>query len=116
MDAPSGSQAFASSSQSQLFSQRTRRRKPRCEQCGSSRFRRDPSTSLVICESGHVLQGFRDEEAQDGDEFNSSRTQMSRRTIKVQGRDRSGKRGRKKRSVATIGGEISMLKDTIGTI
>jgi hypothetical protein len=92
-----------SGSQSQ---QSRRRRRPRCPQCGSKRFRRDPDTSLVVCDSGHVLQGFRDEEAQDGDEYNTAtRTQMHRRNLKRQGIDRKGRRGRKRMSVKTAGGE-----------
>lgn len=88
---------------SQVASQR--RRRPRCPQCGSNRFRRDPGTSLVVCDSGHVLQGFRDEETQDGDEFNSSRMQMHRRSLKRQGIERNRRVGRKRMSVATRGGE-----------
>lgn len=48
-------------------------RRPRCGQCGSRRFRRDPDTGLVICQEGHVLQGYREEEVQeDGDFVNVS--------------------------------------------
>ncbi|UZJ57299.1 hypothetical protein CBS101457_006619 [Exobasidium rhododendri] len=96
MSAPYTSQPFGSQSQSSQ-----RRRRPRCPHCGSKRFRRDPSTSLVVCDSGHVLQGFRDEEAQDGDEFNGTRSQLHRRNLKRQ--DRVGRRGRKKMSVKTTG-------------
>lgn len=88
---------------SQVPSQR--RRRQQCPQCGSNRFRRDPSTSLVVCESGHVLQGFRDEEAQDGDEYNDNRTQIHRRNLKRQDIERNRRVGRKRMSVATKGGE-----------
>jgi hypothetical protein len=104
MSASYSSQAYGSQLQSQS-SQRPKRKRPRCLQCGSKRFRRDQNTSLVVCEYGHVLQGFRDEEAQDGDEFNTNRTVMHKRSIKRQGKDRSGRRGRKRMSVATKGGK-----------
>lgn len=100
--------------QSQPSQRRSRR--PRCPQCGSKRFRRDMSTSLVVCEFGHVLQGFRDEEAQDGDEFNTNRTQMHRRSIKVQGPKRSARLGRKKMSVAATGGELAGMHTCMNDI
>ncbi|PWN42090.1 hypothetical protein IE81DRAFT_323916 [Ceraceosorus guamensis] len=43
--------------------------RPECEVCGVRKFRKDASTGLINCINGHVLQGFREETADD-DDFN----------------------------------------------
>lgn len=85
-------------------SQRMRKKmaKPRCPLCGSRRFRRDPDTSMVVCDQGHVLQGFREETADDGETFDPSQnlSQRTRRRLRVSGSDYVSK---KRRSTAIRG-------------
>ena len=76
--------------------------KPRCPLCGSRRFRRDPDTSMVVCDQGHVLQGFREETADDGETFDPSQnlSQRTRRRLRVSGSEYVSK---KRRSTAIRG-------------
>ncbi|CAO1623586.1 unnamed protein product [Jaminaea pallidilutea] len=46
-----------------------RRHRPRCAECGSRRFRRNADTGLLVCREGHVLQGYREEEVHDDQDF-----------------------------------------------
>lgn len=85
-------------------SQRMRRKmaRPRCPLCGSRRFRRDADTSMVVCDQGHVLQGFREETADDGESFDPSQnlSQRTRRRLRVGG---NGYVNKKRRSTAIRG-------------
>ncbi|PWN33760.1 uncharacterized protein FA14DRAFT_65136 [Meira miltonrushii] len=85
-------------------SQRLRKKmaRPRCPLCGSRRFRRDPDTSMVVCDQGHVLQGFREETADDGESFDPSQnlSQRTRRRLRVGG---NGYVNKKRRSTAIRG-------------
>lgn len=82
--------------------------RPRCPQCGTRRFRRDPSTSLVVCAQGHVLQGFRDEEAQDGDDWQVSTGKRAIKKIK--------RLKRSKASKAAKGGTLLLCKASLMSI
>ncbi|CEH14907.1 hypothetical protein CBOM_02720 [Ceraceosorus bombacis] len=60
---------FASQSQAGPSQPSQRVARPECEVCGVRKFRKDASTGLINCINGHVLQGFREETADD-DDFN----------------------------------------------
>lgn len=62
--------------------------RPRCSQCGSRRFRRDPNSGFVVCREGHILQGFREEEAHDDQDFVAL---GQRRQVRKGGRSRKAK-------------------------
>lgn len=84
--------------------QRPRRHRPRCAQCGSRRFRKNPATGQAICEEGHILQGYREEEVQEDGEFNPVSGSQARYIKK-------GGRRKKERAAKEIytGGRASFL-------
>ncbi|BGP50150.1 hypothetical protein JCM10450v2_006061 [Rhodotorula kratochvilovae] len=56
-------------------------RRPRCTTCGSKRWHRDALSGAVVCDEGHLLQGFV-QETTDTQEGPSQHTQTSRRMRK----------------------------------
>ncbi|KDN47131.1 hypothetical protein K437DRAFT_267908 [Tilletiaria anomala UBC 951] len=73
-----------------------RRMRPRCPQCGSRRFRRDAVSGLVVCQDGHVLQGFRDELADDED----GAAERASTRIRYRRKGRSNRSAEKRRAAA----------------
>ncbi|CAO1612993.1 unnamed protein product [Parajaminaea phylloscopi] len=67
--APTSSAPASQSSQSAHSRSTAKQARPRCGQCGTRRFRRDPDTGLVFCREGHILQGYREEEAHDDQDY-----------------------------------------------
>lgn len=78
-------------------SNRRKSNRPRCAQCGTRRFRRDADTGQLICREGHVLQGYREEEAQDDGEF--VQTQSQRRYVRADPNSLSARRRRQKKTL-----------------
>lgn len=92
---------------------RRRRKRPQCPQCGSRKFRKDADTGFVVCWSGHILQGFREEEANDGEDFSASQMSQMRKRYLHKEKPSHASLSKKKRSTAAQGSEYNSSPDCV---